>query len=155
MVPSMNGFFDANNSVRYEPSEPPSVYSNYSSNYWTKSTNPMMGYNSLSQGGNTLGYNTFAQLPPPCPVPPPAISTSLSSPFTTPITPSESSPYPTNAPSMQSVPCYPQTYSYQDQNSGLASMYLKGKTSSMNHHPNFPQPNPYSSYPYGVAEIPI
>lgn len=152
MIPSINGFFDGNNPVRYEPGETPSVYSNYGSNYWAKSSTPLMGYNSLSQGSNSLSYNTFGQLPPSCPVPP-SISTSLSS-FSAPIT-SDTSPYPSNAPGMQSVPCYPQSYSYQEQNSGLASMYLKGKTSSMNHHPTFPQPSPYASYPYGVAEIPI
>ena len=154
IIPNMNGFFESASAVRYESSEtPPSVYSNYSPNYWGKA-NSGIGYGSLQQASNSLGYNSFAQIPPPCPVPS-QISASLSS-FTSPITSDNNSSYVPNPSSGPSVPCgYPPTYGYQEQNSGLASMYLKGKGASMNHHTNFSQPNPYSSYPYGMAEIPI
>jgi len=150
IIPSVNGFFESPSSIRYESSDtPPSVYPNYSSNYWSKGA-PSLGYSSLQQGSNTLGYNSFSQIPPPCPVPP-QISSSLS-PFSTPMTSDNSSSYAVTSSSVPSVPCgFPPTYGYQEQ----SSVYLKGKSSSMNHHPNYSQPNPYTSYPYGMAEIPI
>lgn len=150
IIPSVNGFFESSSSIRYESSEtPPSVYPNYGANYWSKGA-PSIGYTSLQQSSNSLGYNSFSQIPPPCPVPP-QISGSLS-PFSTPMSSDNSSSYAPNSSSVPSVPCgYPPTYGYQDQ----TSVYLKGKGSSLNHHPNYSQPNPYSSYPYGMAEIPI
>lgn len=150
IIPSVNGFFESSSSIRYESSEtPPSVYPNYGANYWGKGA-PSIGYTSLQQSSNSLGYNSFSQIPPPCPVPP-QISGSLS-PFSTPMSSDNSSSYAPNSSSVPSVPCgYPPTYGYQDQ----TSVYLKGKGSSLNHHPNYSQPNPYSSYPYGMAEIPI
>lgn len=150
IIPSVNGFFESSSSIRYESSEtPPSVYPNYGANYWSKGA-PSIGYTSLQQSSNSLGYNSFSQIPPPCPVPP-QISGSLS-PFSTPMSSDNNSSYAPNSSSVPSVPCgYPPTYGYQDQ----TSVYLKGKGSSLNHHPNYSQPNPYSSYPYGMAEIPI
>ena len=136
--------------MRYDSSETtPSVYPNYGANYWSKG-GPSIGYSSLQQTGNTLGYNSQFQIPSPCPVPP-QISGSLS-PFSTPISSENSSTYAPNSSSVPSMPCgYPPTYGYQEQ----TSVYLKGKGSSLNHYPNYSQSNPYSPYPYGMAEIPI
>lgn len=156
MISSVNGFFEANSALRYDPGESPTaVYSNYGSNYWSKGGSTLT-YNSA---GN-LGYNSYAQIPPPCPVPPP-ITASLSPHaqsvcFSTPATESSGFPSAGSVPSLPTYP-YPQSYTYQEQNSGLATMYLKGpvKSAPINHHSNFSQANPYSSYPYGVTEIPI
>ena len=156
MIPGMNGFFESNNAIRYDPGESPTaVYSNYGTNYWNK-TGSTLTYNS---GGN-LGYNSYPQIPPPCPVPP-TITASLSPHaqsvcFSTPATESPGYPSAGGVPSLPSYP-YPQGYTYQEQNSGLAAMYLKGpvKSSPINHHSNFTQANPYTTYPYGVTEIPI
>lgn len=151
IIQSVNGFsFDTIGSMRYDSSETtPSVYPNYGANYWSKG-GPSIGYSSLQQTGNTLGYNSQFQIPSPCPVPP-QISGSLS-PFPTPISSENSSTYAPNSSSVPSMPCgYPPTYGYQEQ----TSVYLKGKGSSLNHYPNYSQSNPYSPYPYGMAEIPI
>ncbi|XP_001641710.2 pituitary homeobox 2 [Nematostella vectensis] len=142
MIPSLNGFFEGscNTGVRYDTSDNPgAMYTSYSPNYWKQSSPSLTAYNSLSQSGNTLGYNSFS---PPHVAPP--ISTPLS--FTTPIS-SDSPPYPPSTVAVGYPPSYP---SYPEQN-----IYIKTKPSSMNHHPNYPQPSHYSSYPYGVAEIPI
>lgn len=148
MISNLNGFFDGGGPVRFETAaeNTAAMYSNYSSNYWKQSSPSLGAYNSLSQSGNSIGYNSYSSS---CPVPPP-ISGSLSS-FATPIS-TDSPVYAPSAGAVPSVPCgYPQSYAgYQEQN-----LYLKTKPSSMNHHPNYPQPTPYGSYPYGVAEIPI
>lgn len=156
IIPTMNGYFDTNNAIRYDPGESPTAaYTNYGSNYWNKSGSTL-SYNS----GSNLGYNSYAQIPPPCPVPP-TITASLSPHaqnvcFSTSGTDSSGYPSAGNVPSLPSYP-YPQSYSYQEQNTGLPTMYLKGpvKSSAINHHSNFSQSNPYSTYPYGVTEIPI
>lgn len=151
IIPNVNAFYESSSSIRYDSSDTtPTVYPNYSSNYWTKGA-PSLGYTSLQQGSNSLGYNSFGQIPPPCPVPPP-ITGSLS-PFSTPISSDNSSAasYGVSPSSVANVPCgYPPAYGYQEQ----GSMYLKGKSPSL-HHPNYSQGNPYGSYPYGMAEIPI
>ncbi|XP_015765714.1 PREDICTED: pituitary homeobox 2-like [Acropora digitifera] len=151
IIPNVNAFYETSSSIRYDSSDTtPTVYPNYSSNYWTKGA-PSLGYTSLQQGSNSLGYNSFGQIPPPCPVPPP-ITGSLS-PFSTPISSDNSSAasYGVSSSSVANVPCgYPPAYGYQEQ----GSMYLKGKSPSL-HHPNYSQGNPYGSYPYGMAEIPI
>lgn len=152
IIPSVNGYYESPSSLRYDSSETaPSVFPNYSSNYWSKGA-PTLGYSPLQQGTNSLGYNSFGQIPPPCPVPPPM--TGSLSPFSTPISSDNSSAasFGVSSSAVPSVPCgYPSTYAYQEQ----SSMYLKGKSPSLNHHSNYSQGNPYGSYPYGMAEIPI
>ena len=150
IIQGVNAFFEGTSSIRYDTSSdtPPSVYPNYSTNYWSKGASSI-GYSSLQQSSSSLGYNSFSQIPQPCPVPP-QISSSLS-PFSTPMSSDNGSSYAASSSSVPSVPCgYPPAYGYQEQ----GSVYFKGKSSSVNHHPNYSQ-STYSSFPYGMAEIPI